>query len=692
MVADDSALVLVLPNDNVDSLIAKIRKTGAANVQVLVPDGATTLRKPASIKQLRAAMDTAQIELVLITSDEQTLAAARSGQIETLGVYDTRVALPDSLSGDNGEFGSVDGGQFTHAGDAMPLPTTRPAAMPTVPDDDEIFAALDDLSDTFNRIDDQQTGPVEAYDAFAAELDAWSDQPTRSEAARLGTPSAGSTAVPASRTPPAPPRPRIRPEDIELTADEKRRAGNVRAYKSYSRPAHQRGREDDAGDRTHAQRRQRPWFMRILPIVLIALLLIIVLFVVFGHPLAADSGAGSGFLGGLVSIGQRATIVVTLPDPDAQGQPFTQPIPIVDPGSAMSETAIQARQVSANAEYTVTLPAMSEIAAPDGTASGIVTIFSQNTQPLVLPEGTQFIGTNAEGQEVRFVIDVPITIPPASISDQGAQLIINRGQGQASITAVAPGSASNIPANSIQQILLPGQPPIIVNTGTILLQHGEITGGSERTMRIIRDEDVQQVLGQALVGLDNQAREVLVAELSRDYPNLELEQTTIIPRGNDIVNDETYVLIVDPPPGTELALDNPNFNVTTRVTFRALATPAGQPLERQLQRVVPNQLVSIGGMPPGRAPAITNWRWDGVNPSLTVEGFLRPTGDSLDARTRAAILASVKGKSRPEAEAALENFVQQGVISGYVIEFDGDTLPRRSFQLTLEVQPAIAGP
>lgn len=690
MVADDSALVLVLPNDNVDSLIAKIRKTGAANVQLLVPDGATTLQKPASIKQLRGAMERAHIELVLITSDEQTLAAARSGQIETLGVYNTRVAFPDSLSGDNGEFGVVDDDQFLHAHDTMPLPTTRPGATPTAPDDDEIFAALDDLSDTFNRADNQ-TSSVEDYDAFAAELDAWSDQPSHNESVRLGATPASSEAFPASRTPPPPPRPRIRPEDIELTVDEKRRAGNVRAYKSYTRPAHQRDREDDDSDLQHAQRRQRPWFVRLLPIVLIVLLIIILLFVWFGNRLAADSGASPGFLRGLAAIGQRATIIVTLPDPDAQEQPFTQPVPIVDPGTVRSETAVQAQQVNANAEYTVTLPAMSEIAAPDGTANGIVTIFSQNTQPLGLPEGTQFIGANAEGQEVRFVIDVPITIPPASISDQGAQLIINRGQAQASITAVAPGSASNIPANSIQQILLPGESPIIVNTGAILLQHGEITGGSERMIRIIRDEDVQQVLGQALVGLDNQAREVFAAELAR-YPNLELEHTTIMPRGNDIVNDETYEMVVDPPPGTEMSLDNPNFNVTTRVTFRALATPTGQPLESQLQRVVPNQLVSIGSIPPGQAPAITNWRWDGVNPSLTVEGVLRPTGESLDARTRAAILASVKGKSRPEAEAALENFIQQGVISGYMIEFDGDTLPRRSFQLTLEVQSAIAGP
>ncbi len=688
MVADDSALVLVLRNDNLDSLIAKIQKTGAANVQLLVPDGVTTLQKPASIKQLRGAMERAHIELVLITSDEQTLAAARSGQIETLGIYNTRVAFPDSLSDDNGERGSVDDDQFLHALNAVPPPATRPVATPTAPDDDEIFAALDDLSDTFNRTDNQ-IGAVEDYDAFAAELDAWSDQPSRNEPARLGGAPASGEAFSASRTPPPPPRPRIRPEDIELTADEKRRAGNVRAYKSYTRPSHQRNRADDHSGRQHAQSRQRPWFVRILPIVLLVLLIVIVLLILFGNPLAADRD--SGFLRGLAAIGQRATIVVRLPDPDAQEQPFTQPVPIVGLGTATGETAVQAQQVNANAEYTITLPAMSEIPAPDGTANGIVTIFSQNTQPLALPEGTQFIGTNAEGQEVRFVIDVPITVPPASISDQGAQLIINRGQAQASITAVAPGSASNIPANSIQQILLPGQSPIIVNTGAILLQHGEITGGSERMMRIIREEDVQQVLGQALVGLDNQAYQAFASELTR-YPDLELERSTIIPRGNDIVNDETYTLIVDPPPGTEMSLENPNFNVTTRVTFRALATPASQPLERQLQLVVPRQLLSIGGILPGQAPAITNWRWDGVNPSLTVEGVLRPTGEGLDARTRAAILASVKGKSRSEAEAALEHFVQQGVIGGYMIEFDGDTLPRRSFQLTLEVQSAIAEP
>lgn len=713
MVADESALVLVLPDDTVDTIIAKVRETGAAHVQLLVPDGVTALQSPAGVAQLRTSTARNQIELQVITSDEATLDAARVGQLVTIGVSGTRVTPFGSSPIENG-------GASIPAVGGMPALADRPPA--TAPDDDELFAALDDLSDVMSRAP-HRDAPPEDYDAFAAELDALSDftagQPDapRSRpddydafAAELDdwgdislgestadTPSRSGRATPAG--PAIPPRPRIRPEDIELTDDEKRRASGTRGDSRRSRqeprpraraiPARRSPFDDEAERFDPATRRaRRPWFMRILPVLLILLLLVIALLFFLGRP-TAEGGTGTGILGNLGGIFSSETVVVTLPSADAPGRPFTLPIPLIEPGSPASATAVKAAPVSTAVEYSVTGEALSEAPVPAGTANGIVTIFSSNTQPIELPAGTEFIGTNPAGQEVRFAINEPVVIPASSVSDLGAQIIINRGQAQAGITAQAPGSAGNIDANTISQIIIPGQTPIVVNQGgAIRLQHDPIGGGNEQMVRIVREEDAQRVLGEALIGLNNQAPEVLQAQV--EPQGLALEESTLSPQGNAIVENESYTMTVNPPFGTEVDPANPAFTVTVSAIFAGLATPAGNPLQSQLQPVVSNQLAQQQGIPPGMAVGVTSWQWDGSR--LMVDGVVRrvdPT--TLDASTRAAILNAVRGKSRAEAEAALENFVQQGVIADYTLP-NVERLPERGHQLTLEVQPAPAAP
>jgi hypothetical protein len=716
MVADESALVLVLPNDNVDSIIAKVRKTGATHVQLLVPDGVPVLQASAGIERLRDSAANDQIELQVITSDEETLDAARLGHLTTIGVSGTRVAPP----GANG--GAI-------AQEELPPATAprQPAAEP--PDDEDLFAALDDLSETMSRAPRRDATPQEyddafaaeldslndldfaaepqpdtrshqdeAYDAFAAELDAWSDfsadEPPASDA-----PTVSSRATPPPSEPAVPPRPRVRPEDIELTADEKQRAGDIRAGggsrpRSETRPRREtrppmepapsrRNVYDDEQDLygSEAQPARRPGFIRFLPILLVLLLVVIVLFLLFfNRPAAGETDAGP--LASLGALFGGETVVVTLPSPDAEGQPFSVPVPLIQPGAPASDTAVAAAPLSAPVEYSVTGEVLSEAPSPAGTASGTLTIFSDNTQPIQLPENTQFVGTNPEGQEVRFAINEPAVIPPSTISDLGAQVIIDRGQVEVGVTALAPGSASNIEANTISQIIIPGQPPIVVNAGGALrLQHQAIGGGSEQMVRIVRDEDVQRVLGEALVGLNNQAPSVLQAQAEQQ--GLALEESTITPRGNAIPEAASYTVAVDPPRGTQVDPAAPNFTVTVSALFQALATPPGNPLESQLQPVAPNLLANRSGVPPGMAIGITDWQWSGEQ--LTVEGVMRRVDTTLDAGTRLAILNAVKGKPRAEAQAALDNFVQQGVIAGYELP-EVEQLPQRSHQLTLEVQ------
>src|SRR5258707_123478 len=77
MAADESALVPVSPDDTVQLIIDKVRRTGAANVELLVPDDTAALQTPGGFERLRRAFDADQIGLLVISSDEQTLKAAR---------------------------------------------------------------------------------------------------------------------------------------------------------------------------------------------------------------------------------------------------------------------------------------------------------------------------------------------------------------------------------------------------------------------------------------------------------------------------------------------------------------------------------------------------------------------------------------------------------------------------------------
>jgi hypothetical protein len=77
------------------------------------------------------------------------------------------------------------------------------------------------------------------------------------------------------------------------------------------------------------------------------------------------------------------------------------------------------------------------------------------------------------------------------------------------------------------------------------------------------------------------------------------------------------------------------------------------------------------------APGIIHWEWDGEQ--LTVDALLQPTGEELmlSQQTQREIRNALKGKSRAEAEAALNDFVARGIISDYTLPEDLETLPGR---------------
>ncbi len=671
MATDEAALVLVLPDDDIASLIQKVRNAGASGVEMLVPDVSRVLHDPAHCAELHSAAQEHGIWLLVISSDAQTLQTARASGLETVGVEGTHIQAPTN-------------------GGGVPAPAAAAAPVAAPADEDDFFSDLDNLSDIMNASDSGQDAeqiasrerqPATADDDFASDLDDLSaafddDDSFASDLDDLSAAFDDDQAAPRPAAPAAPqPRPRIRPEDIELSDDEKERAGRVRgASTTRERLQPKRSRATRPAAAPAAEPAEpRPAPRRSFPLTWVLVAVVLILIVLAGLFVFRDS------LGGLLpGLSNRATIDVQLPtQPDAPIQISDLPISITSIGTNGSEIAVQADPIWTTVAYTVTGQVSEATLAPTSSARGLVTLYNQSTQEFSFPQGTEFVGFNSSGNEVIFTTDGPVTLTPATTSRQGAQVVTTLGSEQVTVTARAPGSGGNIETNTITQIRAPGQAPITANTGAILLEHGPITGGSEDTIRVVKDTDVNEALGPALTGLNNRARQSLETELARRDREMALEVTTITPDADTLSRGAGYTMSVLPPIGQPVEGENAGFFLTVEGQFSALATPPGDGLEQQLRQVVPSQLEQEGQLPPGMTPALRpeDWHWNGS--ALTVDGELQPTGEqmTLDEQQRREISNAVAGKPRAEAEAILNDFVRRGIISSYTIPSDIETLP-----------------
>jgi len=210
MAAGESALVPVSTEDTVDAIFAKVRGTGVASVQLLVPDNTAALQTPRGFERLARRLEAAGVQLLVISSDAQTLDAARRNQVLTMAVQGARVQTPPGatptryttqvLPKTPASKGEAD---FLNALDQVPA-RDRYADLPDV--DADLYAALDELPPPQTR--GSSTRPsTSSDDDFAASLDEWSDM------------SAGATASDRDLERAAPPR-RYSVDDVDLSDDD----------------------------------------------------------------------------------------------------------------------------------------------------------------------------------------------------------------------------------------------------------------------------------------------------------------------------------------------------------------------------------------------------------------------------------------------------------------------------------------
>jgi hypothetical protein len=688
MAADESALVAVAPDDTVDSILKKIRGTRAKSVQLLVPDDTGALQAPRGFERLRRALDAEGVALLVISSDDQTLDAARRNRIETVEVdgarvrpdapgmqdkprrYTTQVLPTAPLDARDAE--------FLDALDQMPA-GERYADLQD--EDAELYAALDDLPEPARADTHDRRAAAGSDDDFASELDAWSDMhddqtvaarsPLRGEGMRDTAARRYSAADmdltdddvlrqrPSRRTAAGRPRSELRADTARGTAG--RRQGTT-ARRQY---------EEDEGPYA-APRRPLAW---LLPLAIVALLAL-----------------GAAFW--LVS--NRVTVVVSPPAAVVSQHPFNnEVIPLAEGGSAASASAVQAAPVTADAEATVGGQVTQERVAPTGTAKGAVTVINTIGQAITIPKGSEFIGKNQAGQEVRFLVDGDVTVPGATTTSSLSGSSTTYGQASVNVTARSPGAASNVPQNSITTLLIPGQQPLVNQNSNFIFQNDAIGGGSEAPQRVVTEADVEGVLPQALTQLYDNGQRQLSAQI--DSSKAAIDPQTIAPSPGELGSPENYqVIAIEPAIGSTVEPASPTFTVTVRARFSALATPEGKPVQAQLGEVVKNyfQQRATQSCKAGENPSqvVTAWRWDGQK--LAIDGVLNCTPtNALSAETIARVKDALAGQSRDAAEASLITLQQQGLIGGYQLPAGRSSFPNFDWLITVEVgQPPPAEP
>ncbi|MBP1468812.1 hypothetical protein EYB53_024085 [Candidatus Chloroploca sp. M-50] len=674
----ETPLILVLPDEPVALLYARIRQTGAPRVQLLVPEGGTALHADTELAQLARLAADDGLSLMVISSDTALLAAARAAGFETIAVQGASVVAPPSSGADQASrllAPSPEQG----AGLASPPPEsaaphriTDEAPSNQVRDEDADFlAALDDL-DLLPPAPGGTLGTVDEADEVAAATASLkaaltgiplpqsvvNELPPVEPVRDLPPPRVEPTLPPPRSTPPPPPPP------TRLGPPTRSRATYAAPAETAPRPASEA--VPPAPITAPPSRRARSWPMIALTTLLLALLLLIA---------------------GVLLLGSRVTVAVSPPRVAETTETIVGlPVPLVLPGSGAA-TAIEAEALRTDVAFSVSNQVTEGTMTPSGTAGGMLTIFNSNNQAILLPAGTEFVAVRGDGQEVPFLSTVEVLVPGATTSDTGAQIVTNRGQAFVNVLARSPGSGSNVDGNQVRRITPPGGVSFTVGSGGILVDHPPLTGGTEEEVRIVRDTDVQANLGPALEGLDAEARRQLEA-LARAR-NLVLEPSTILPRRSDLEQLQGFEYLVQPAVGQVVDSVNPTFVLNTQAQYSALATANDRPLESQLAVALTEQLRQAGQLTPGdcRAPVVTAWRWDGE--SLLVDGEIGSDTTSpgcsgeLDAVTLDQIRNAIRGKLRQDAALALDQLVARGVIGGYTLP-DVERLPRWDWQIQIE--------
>lgn len=677
--SEDSTLVLVQPQDSIDEVAERVHQTGVKQAQLLIPADTATLRNRYAMADLRRQLAQDGISISVISSDDHVLQAARQGGIDTLRIEGTQVSGP-LVAGQSrrkaaarptaNNMSFLMGLLSAGSGERLDRPSpriTRPIHTEAKPASDLAAEAA-----TLQQLDSAQT--TDRYAALSAEdaelyssYDDLSDA-IQSEAAKPRSEPRQRPAEDSSETSAATregtrelERSRGSRATEDMRSSRRAVADEVAAERTASRRS--RRRPIQLGESAAAPRRDMGFLVPLL--LLLALL--------------AALAFGAYWL-----FSSRAAVTIYPPEARVREEPITDEVIPYNANPGTDSGVIQAIPVQAETTYTVNGQVLNQVVSPTNRARGTITLLNTIGQAIGLPEGTEFIGRNAQGADVRFALDTPTTIPAATTSSSLTGSSTTYGQIQVAVTARSPGAASNVPENSVYRILIPGLQLLDCASSNPVCRNEALSGGSDEPQWIVTEGDVNRLLQEALTGLYNAGVQQLRSQT--DNVNTVIDATTITPNDKTLGLPENYE-----PPIISPALGQPSdpvthaFSMTVRTRFNALATPANNLVQKQLETVVQQHFAQR--TPPmcagaaGQQPRI-EYSWDGNSLKINGAMICTPQAGFADS-TRLRVREALRGKSREEAIAALQALQNEGLIGNFEIPSDVRSMP--GFDIMLNV-------
>jgi hypothetical protein len=660
-------LIPILPNSSIEEICALVREAGAARVELLVPDGTRALQSIAGNEMLRESAKAAGMRVTLFTADEKTTDAARFAKLDVVSVGGT-VAAPrpgETLRRPTGPRPAIQPQTppLTPRPPATEAQASRQSAASSLPPSDADFLsqleALDEAAVDPPRLQRSDEGAL-LYDApgdIGVPSPAHNDAEWQAAFGELGT----TMAHEPEEAPLPPPRSRRRQQQQPIDELDERPPRpsllgallGVLPQRSRRRVADDAAASDDGmrmarPERTPeevAARRRQSRNLILGPLVGLAVLVGLVLIVLGTQGSLNFSSALSG-----VGLGNAPTIAVEPPLSTTEAVTFTnQVVPLVT--NAITDAAsINVQGVLLTEPITVTLPgtAASRAVVPIGFAKGGVTLRNQTSQAVTIPAGTI---VPAGGQE--FVFDTDVTVPASR--DTGQALVY--GFAEATLTARLPGSQGNIPAGTINAI------PNLTNRQFSVSQPAAFSGGTDQEVTIVSPDDVNQLLPQALTQLYAQGVQRLQAQV-QERPNLTIYSGQITPTQEFLktLPPDQYSAVF--PPIGQVAQDG-TFTLQVFRTFEALAGPTDRPMDQELQRALTNQIRVQRPDLVNATISITGWRRG--DQGLIVDAVAVPQGgyQALPESFTQQIEQAIRGKSREEAEAYLQQLKEAGTIRNF---------------------------
>ncbi len=302
-------------------------------------------------------------------------------------------------------------------------------------------------------------------------------------------------------------------------------------------------------------------------------------------------------------------------------EPFTRTVPFaVSVESTSDPNALQTHLFETTVVRETDAPATGKKAIPDETATGPVTLRSRADGALTIKGGT----TLRAGNDVSYVLQADVTVPG---------LDFGRGQlGEATgkVRASVAGPVGNLPAGATAKV-----------TENITYIMGAVTGGTEKQVPVIAEEDVSRARAQ----LENEARERALADANKQIP------PGVTPL-NDFLKKDVPVTTATPPVGTQTESVHVRLAVPVRVpvyensAFDALVRTRLAGVVAEINRNGGGAKEVVANSVTSRPPTYLGVQGTQVNYEAVVSGTLRAVIAPDDA---ARIGRTVAGRSAADA-------------------------------------------